>query len=633
MKNLLLIALLLGALDGFAQDNFTYSPQKPQPGEEISFQYTQGGDISGIMKMPEAYALVYSSGGDKIIDIPLTREYGKLVGKVKTDTGAGLVAFAFKIDDRFDNNDNNGFYVKLYEGEEVKKGSYAYLAHMYHSFGPQFLGLKAAPEKAVANYEKEFAADPAAKEKYLLNYLIAKRGVNREKGIAAIQTEIENTFRNGLKKKEDYSKLGSLYGAAGLRQQQAFIAGLLKEKFPAEEGPDSFVEKFNATKELSGKKQIIDDALAAAAKSGNKEKYTGSNGYISYMQSNLLNGLASAKDWEGFKNIAATVSDKGVLARAYNSAAWKMQEAGEELKYAETFASFATNYAKEQWKNPSNPKPNLLTARQWEQSRKSNYATYADTYAMVLYKSGNAKKGIQYAKEAALDIKEGKDAEYNNTYALLAEKVLSASKLKSLLENFVKEGNSTEAMREMLKTQFIKRKKSAEGFDQYLAALEKEAHAKMMTELATQILNKPAPQFSLTDLDGKKVNIADYKGKVVILDFWATWCGPCIASFPGMKKMQEKYQQNPDVKFLFVNTWQTEDNKEKNARDFVTKSNYDIFHVLMDKEDKVVKDFEVSGIPTKFIIGKDGLIKFKSVGFGGEEHLYKELPAMIELAD
>ena len=632
MKKALLTMLVWVTVQCFGQDNFTFSPEKPKPGDEITFQYTQGGDLSGIMKLPEAYALAFSSEGNRIIDIPLTREYGKLVGKVKTDSATRLLAFGFKIDDHFDNNNNNGFYIPMYSNGNVEKGSYADLASLYSFYGPQYLGWNVDNNKTISFFEKEFETDSAAKEKYLLNYLSVKRAENKDKGLAAIQIEIENTLKNGLKKEEDYSKLISLYSIAGLRQQRMFIAGLQKEKFTSskKEGtPAGFQEKYMAAKELADKRKVLEEIIAVADTAQNPKSYTN---LISSFQNNLLTSLAAKKDWDGFRDFAATIQDKAILARAYNSAAWKLQETGENLPYAETMASFATHYSRDEWKKPTTSKPAMLTGRQWEESRKSSYASYADTYAMVLYKMGKAKKGLSFAKEAAIDIKGGKDASFNNTYAVLAEKVLSASRLKPLLENFVKEGQSTEKIKEILKAQYIKSKKSEAGFDEYFTVLETEAHAKMMAELTTQILNQPTPQFSLTDLDGKKVNIADYKGKVVILDFWATWCGPCIASFPGMKKMQEQYKDDPNVKFLFVNTWQTEENKEKNARDFLTKSNYEVFHVLMDNEDKVVKDFDVSGIPTKFIIGKDGLIKFKAVGFGGEEQLYKELPAMIDLA-
>lgn len=633
MKKIFLIAVSLFTLQAFAQDHFMVSPEKPQAGEEVSFQYTQGGDLSGIMKMPEAYVIQFSSKGNKIIDIPLKREFGKLTGKVKTDTAATLLAFAFTIDDKFDKNNDEGFLVPLYYNGNPKKGSYANMGSFYMQYGPDYFGIKTNPEKAVTYYEKEFDADPSAKTRYLNSYLYAKKTIDKEKGNAAIQVEIENMLKAGLKAKEDYAKLASLYSLAGLRQQYAFIMNLQKEKFSGsgtDISPNGLFQKYNEAKEISGKRNVLNEVTAVADTAKDKDEY---NSLANYLKNNLLNAYAAARDWKEFGRLAATITDKAALARAYNSVAWKMQEKEDSLKYAESLSWPATSYAKSEWQKPSGSKPDMITAKRWEQSRKDNYAMYADTYAMILYKLGQAKKGLPYAKEAALTISEGNNAEFNNTYALVAEKVLPGTKLVTELEKFVKDGKASEQIKEILKNQYVKKKKSDAGFEQYIAGLEKEAHLKMIADLKTQILNKPALQFTLSDLEGKKVSLADYKGKVVIVDFWATWCGPCVASFPGMKKMQEKYKDNPDVKFLFVDTWQKEDNKEQNAKDFITKNNYSSFHVLMDNEDKVVKDYEVSGIPTKFIIGKDGRIKFQAVGFDGEDHLYKELPAMIELAN
>ncbi|ODT35422.1 MAG: hypothetical protein BGN92_01245 [Sphingobacteriales bacterium 41-5] len=69
------------------------------------------------------------------------------------------------------------------------------------------------------------------------------------------------------------------------------------------------------------------------------------------------------------------------------------------------------------------------------------------------------------------------------------------------------------------------------------------------------------------------------------------------------------------------------------VKKFIADKPYSEFHVLMDLDDKVVSSFKVEGIPTKFIIGKAGNIKFKEVGFDGEDNLIKKLPAMIELAN
>jgi peroxiredoxin len=99
-----------------------------------------------------------------------------------------------------------------------------------------------------------------------------------------------------------------------------------------------------------------------------------------------------------------------------------------------------------------------------------------------------------------------------------------------------------------------------------------------------------------------------------------------------MNKALTKYKDNDNVKFLFVDTWENVDDKLKNAKDFMEKKKYP-FYVLMDTENKMVEDFKVSGIPTKFIIDKNGKIRFKAVGFSGkDDELVDELTTMIEMA-
>jgi len=116
------------------------------------------------------------------------------------------------------------------------------------------------------------------------------------------------------------------------------------------------------------------------------------------------------------------------------------------------------------------------------------------------------------------------------------------------------------------------------------------------------------------------------------VDFWATWCGPCIASMPAMKTVQEKLIAGGNVAFVFVDTWENVENKKQNAADFMAKNKYP-FHVLLDEESKVVADFKVNGIPTKFIIDKTGNIRFKSIGFdGNDDALIDEVSMMVEMA-
>lgn len=152
--------------------------------------------------------------------------------------------------------------------------------------------------------------------------------------------------------------------------------------------------------------------------------------------------------------------------------------------------------------------------------------------------------------------------------------------------------------------------------------------------------NEEAPDFSLIDLDGNTVRLSDLRGKVVILDFWATWCIPCVRSFPSMQKAQEKYKDDPQVKFLFIHTMNRVDTATAMAKTLIAKYNYP-FQVLMDlvdpntKKSPVSTAYRVVFLPAKMVIDPKGIIRYKLDGWQGkdqEKEAVDELSAMIEAA-
>ena len=129
-----------------------------------------------------------------------------------------------------------------------------------------------------------------------------------------------------------------------------------------------------------------------------------------------------------------------------------------------------------------------------------------------------------------------------------------------------------------------------------------------------------APDFVSTTIDGKEVRISDYAGKVVVIDFWATWCGPCIASFPHVQEVAKAHAAHEVVVLAVC----TSDSRSK-FEEWVKKNGatYPNLVFTCDPNDRSSKTFDqrasqalyhVQGIPTKFVVGKDGVITMAIVG-------------------
>lgn len=177
-----------------------------------------------------------------------------------------------------------------------------------------------------------------------------------------------------------------------------------------------------------------------------------------------------------------------------------------------------------------------------------------------------------------------------------------------------------------------------EGFDTYLIQAKEAVQQAFRDSIRQSHFREKAPLFALRDLKGNLVSLSDYAGKVVILDFWATWCVPCKASFPAMQMTIDKYAGNKDVVFLFIDTWEYTDTPQEQIEHFLTSKNFH-FTVLLDAKNaqtgkcEVVEKYKVDGVPAKFIIDKKGFIRFKMKGFGTtNEVAVEELSEMIELA-
>jgi thiol-disulfide isomerase/thioredoxin len=207
------------------------------------------------------------------------------------------------------------------------------------------------------------------------------------------------------------------------------------------------------------------------------------------------------------------------------------------------------------------------------------------------------------------------DAETNKTVKPIMEKLLAESPEKSVkglaalaLANAAaadeKEAKSAEALYERVEKEFGKE----EFGDQTLGEMAQSG----LRELRVLGIGKPAPAAESVTLKGEKTSLADHKGKVIVLDIWATWCGPCRAMIPHEREMVTKLKDKP---FSLISV--SVDNDKETLEQFLEKEKMPWTHWYVGPKGPLLKTYNVRFFPTIYVIDAKGIIRYKNIR--GEE--------------
>jgi len=618
--------LLPFLLPSIASAQFQFAPALPQPGQMVSLTYTPAGTPLATDSTLEARFVRYGSPDQMRLSQPTTltlvRQGNVYAGEVKLPPKeiAGLMMLFRNRQQprRIDANKGRLYVIPLTnEAGQLLPHTTGGQASVFTRTGLLAeAGVRPNPDYVVTLYEQELARNPDLKPQYWSDYYAALIKQRKPGYAPKVKASIEAylasqnppTTTDLTNAARLYESIGDFKNANAQRERQKIVdpAGSVAQKdrnMGVRNEPnwtkkralyDAFMRDFPASPYAPSLTVLMTDG---------------------YFKANDIPGLIVFVEAQ-----PATHTDPLML----NTIAFQLADEKRALPEAERLIRRAMTL-QQAAKKPYNFRGDWNAEQQTRQNQMQN------TLARTLEQQDKFSDAFTaYQTFVNPNDADNSDPKINERYFICALRANRAADARPVIEAVVNAGQATPRLKTALRDWYAQQPgQTPATATAYLAELEADLKAEQRDELRQKLIDRPAPAFELTDLLGRTISSSAFRGKVIVLDFWATWCGPCVASFPAMQQAQERFQSDPNVKFLFVNT--REGGPMQRVRTFMDKHPYP-FVVPLDSQQKVANAYGVEGIPTKIVIGPNGRVRYRAIGYSGNpDATVDELSLVVEM--